>query len=94
MLFGWIRKSVRNAVLSGINDAVDALEQDSDGTGREDALPALSLRLRLVATPALPAAEEGEAPTGGKRNALNRLRQHVQRGPGSRRGAACASLPG
>ncbi len=66
MLFNWLRRSVRNAVLSGINDAVEALESD-DGTGSEDVTPAL--RLRLLVTPALPAATEEETPAGKRKRA-------------------------
>jgi hypothetical protein len=62
MIFSWLRRAVRNAILAGVNDAVDVL--DIEGTP-EDTEPGLQLRLKLVATPALPAGEETRK--GGKK---------------------------
>ena len=44
MLFNWIRNKVRNAVLAGVNDAVDELDHGGDDAAGE-AVSRLRLRL-------------------------------------------------
>lgn len=47
MLFAWIRRMVREAVLGGVKDALDALEAGGDGEEAPGVLPALQRRLTL-----------------------------------------------
>ncbi len=67
VFFNWIRARVRAAVMAGIADALDTLD---DGTAIEhDGTEAqLQLRLRLVQTPTLPAADE-DVPAGKRKRA-------------------------
>ena len=51
MLFSWIRNKVRNAVLAGVNDAVDELDHIGDDATVE---AASRLRLRLGYRPCDP----------------------------------------
>ncbi len=68
LFFTWLRSRVKNAVLGGLTDAIDLLEQGED-VGNEDAGPQLLLRLRLAVTPALPSADEDEAPASKRKKA-------------------------
>lgn len=67
MLFSWLRSRVRAAILSGINDAIDVLDV---GDTQEDVGPQLTLRLRLLPAPALPEADEDEAPAAKRRKGV------------------------
>ena len=49
MLFNWLRNKVRNAILAGVNDAVDELDHGTEDTAGE---AMCQLRLRLGYRPA------------------------------------------
>ena len=60
MLRTWLRTFVRDSILAGVNDAVDALA-NGDQAGPD---PLAALRQRLLPAPA---AEEAEAPARGRK---------------------------
>jgi hypothetical protein len=64
MLFGWLRRKVAEAVLAGVNDAVEAMAGDESEGGAVLTLPE-SLARRLTALPAAEARQEGEAEGDG-----------------------------
>jgi hypothetical protein len=62
-IFGWLRRRTAEAVLAGLNDAVEAMAGDeSEGTATI-ALP-VSLARRLTALPAAEARQEAEGDGG------------------------------
>jgi hypothetical protein len=63
MLFGWLRRKVAEAVLAGVNDAVEAMAGDESEGAATVALPA-SLARRLTALPAAEARQEAEGDGG------------------------------
>jgi hypothetical protein len=63
MLFGWLRRKVAEAVLAGVNDAVEAMAGDESEGGAVLTLPE-SLARRLTALPAAEARQEAEGDGG------------------------------
>lgn len=49
-MFSWLRLKVRNAIMAGINDAVEELERQG-ANGHDDAHRLLEERVRLLPTP-------------------------------------------
>lgn len=61
-MFNWIRKSVKNAFLAGINDAIAEIRGDAP----DPAETVLRLDAPVSTAPALPAAEEPTRRNGKK----------------------------
>jgi hypothetical protein len=59
LFFTWLRTAVRNAVLSGVQDALERLDQAAGEQPQED----VTVRLSVTVTPAEKRLKGGRQPT-------------------------------
>ena len=81
MLFNWIRTKVRNAVLAGVNDAVEELDHSGDDAAGE-AVSRLRLRLGYrpaEATPALGVPTVADADANANADAASTVNSNGRR---------------